>query len=163
MKDVPQEVKGWNWGAFGLSWIWGLGNDTYIALLALVPIIGFFMIFILGAKGSEWAWQNGNWKSVEDFKNRQRKWRNAFLIVLAIIVSIIVLGAMLDIFVGSNNNPAAYQPIQSAAQPSLVPCQNSIRVENGLNFPSPRREKNLLNDEQIEECQDSLELKPVRA
>ena len=44
-----------------------------------------------------------------------------------------------------------------------VPRHNSIRVENGLNFPSPRREKNLLNDEQIEECQDSLELKPVRA
>jgi hypothetical protein len=30
---VPAEIDRWNWGAFLLNWIWGIGNDTYIALL----------------------------------------------------------------------------------------------------------------------------------
>lgn len=29
---VPDEVKGWNWGAFTFSWIWGIGNKTYLPL-----------------------------------------------------------------------------------------------------------------------------------
>jgi hypothetical protein len=30
---VPPEIRGWNWGAFFLNWIWGVVNETYIALL----------------------------------------------------------------------------------------------------------------------------------
>lgn len=26
------DIQGWIWGAFLLSWIWGIGNNTYIAL-----------------------------------------------------------------------------------------------------------------------------------
>lgn len=58
---VPPEVKGWNWGAFLLNWIWGIGNSTYIALLMFVPLVNIFMFFILGAKGNEWAWKNRTW------------------------------------------------------------------------------------------------------
>jgi len=83
---VPPEIRGWNWGAFGLSWIWGIGNSTWIALLAIVPIVQIVMIFVLGAKGNEWAWQNRYWKSVDDFKKAQRVWTIAWLIVLVIIV-----------------------------------------------------------------------------
>src|SRR6516162_11951094 len=36
-KAIPAEIKRWNWGAFLLNWIWGIGNQTYIALLALIP------------------------------------------------------------------------------------------------------------------------------
>ena len=32
------------------------------------------MLFVLGAKGSAWAWRNGRWDSVEHFKRVQRKW-----------------------------------------------------------------------------------------
>ena len=41
---VPDEIKGWSWGAFFLNWIWGICNGTLIALLCFVPllnIIGF--------------------------------------------------------------------------------------------------------------------------
>ncbi len=65
---VPAAVKKWNWGAFLLSWIWGLGNKTYISLLVFVPIVGLAMPFLLGARGSAWAWQNKRWESVEEFK-----------------------------------------------------------------------------------------------
>ena len=37
-QDIPPELDRWNWGAFLLNWIWGVGNNTYIALLTLVPL-----------------------------------------------------------------------------------------------------------------------------
>jgi hypothetical protein len=73
-KTIPAEIDRWNWGAFLLNWIWGIGNNTYIALLTFVPFFGFIMLFVLGAKGSAWAWRNGRWDSVEHFKRVQRKW-----------------------------------------------------------------------------------------
>jgi len=73
-KTVPPEINRWNWGAFLLNWIWGIGNQTYIALLALIPGFGFIWMLVLGAKGSAWAWRNGRWDSVEHFKRVQRKW-----------------------------------------------------------------------------------------
>lgn len=112
---VPSEIRGWNWGAFGLNWIWGLGNGTYIALLALIPIVNLVMIFVLGAKGNEWAWKNKHWASVEHFKNTQRRWRNAWLILLVTIVVIIIA------FAASNNQGASYSSPtthQSGEQPA---------------------------------------------
>lgn len=73
-KPIPPEIDRWNWGAFLLNWIWGVGNNTFIALLTLVPIVGLVMLFVLGAKGSRWAWRNGRWDSVEHFKRVQRLW-----------------------------------------------------------------------------------------
>ena len=73
-KTIPAEINRWNWGAFRLNWIWGIGNQTYIALLALIPGFGFIWMLVLGAKGSTWAWRNGRWDSVEHFKRVQRKW-----------------------------------------------------------------------------------------
>jgi len=26
--EVPDEIDRWNWGAFLLNWIWGIGNNT---------------------------------------------------------------------------------------------------------------------------------------
>lgn len=68
------EIKGWNWGAFLLGWIWGLGNKTYIALLGLIPGVNLVMAFVLGAKGNHWAWNNRNWESIEQFKQVQQIW-----------------------------------------------------------------------------------------
>jgi hypothetical protein len=89
---VPSEVRGWNWGAFLLSWIWGLGNETYLSLLCFVPFVNFVMIFVLGAKGNEWAWHNKQWTSIEDFKRVQRRWAIAGAIVLVAVVLIAVGG-----------------------------------------------------------------------
>lgn len=71
---VPAEIDNWNWGAFLLNWIWGIGNNTYIALLMFVPFVNFIMPFVLGVKGSAWAWQNKEWESIEHFKAVQKKW-----------------------------------------------------------------------------------------
>jgi len=71
---IPEEVKRWNWGAFWLTWIWGLFNGVYISLLGLIPIINIFMSFYLGAKGNELAWRSMYWHGEIDFLKIQKKW-----------------------------------------------------------------------------------------
>ncbi|MCX6010420.1 MAG: hypothetical protein NTW48_10445, partial [Chloroflexi bacterium] len=91
---IPPEIRGWNWGAFLLNWMWGIGNKVGIALLTF--ILGPIMAIILGVKGNEWAWRNKKWKSVEKFKKTQRGWAGAgigltcvsILLVIVMIVSI---------------------------------------------------------------------------
>lgn len=85
---VPPEIDRWSWGAFLLNWIWGLGNRVYIALLMFVPFVNIVMIFVLGAKGSAWAWKNKRWESVEHFKRVQRKWTIAGVIVIVLAVAV---------------------------------------------------------------------------
>ncbi|HEX7364133.1 MAG TPA: serine/threonine protein kinase, partial [Dehalococcoidia bacterium] len=70
--DVPTEIKEWNWGAFFLTWIWGIGNRVWLAFIALAPLpfVGLAMGILLGIKGNEWAWQCQKWDSVEQFRHR---------------------------------------------------------------------------------------------
>jgi len=91
---VPAEIDRWNWGAFLLTWIWGIGNNTYIALLSFIPFVNLVMLFVLGIKGSAWAWKNKRWESVEHFKSTQRKWAIAGLVVC-------VISFLLGILVGA--------------------------------------------------------------
>jgi hypothetical protein len=83
---IPAEIDRWNWGAFLLNWIWGVGNNTFVALLTLIPFVGLIMPFVLGARGSGWAWRNGRWDSIAHFKRVQRLW--------AIWGAVIWLGAL---------------------------------------------------------------------
>jgi hypothetical protein len=85
---IPPGVDRWNWGAFLLHWIWGVGNSTFIALLMFVPPLTFVMPFVLGAKGSIWAWRNRRWDSVEHFRRVQRKWA-----IWAVVVYLLVFAA----------------------------------------------------------------------
>ena len=94
---VPAEIKKWNWGAFFLNWIWGLCNKTYIALLCLIPLVGIIMVFVLGAKGSKWAWQNKRWDSIEHFQSVQRKWAwwGFGLFLFGIAAPFLIFGAIM--------------------------------------------------------------------
>jgi hypothetical protein len=86
---VPSEINKWNWGAFWLTWIWGIFNKSYIALLVFLPIANIIVPFYLGARGSELAWKNTYWSNVEEFKRAQRKWAiSAWIVVL--IFSLII-------------------------------------------------------------------------
>ncbi len=91
MAMLPPEIKGWNWGAFFFNWLWGIANNTYIALLCFIPFVNIIMIFILGAKGNEWAWQNKRWNSIEHFKRVQKNWAlvGFILFILSIIIWIL--------------------------------------------------------------------------
>ena len=86
-KNFPDELKKFNWGAFLVTWIWGLGNNVRISLwsllglLAFIPAISIFIaipIFAfqiwLGINGNKLAWGNNQWDSVEQFNTVQKKW-----------------------------------------------------------------------------------------
>jgi len=92
---IPDGIKGWSWGAFLLSWIWAIGNKTWIGLLALIPYVGFIMAIVLGFKGREWAWKNKDWESVEHFNRVQKKWSYwGVVIVVGVFFVVGVLAAI---------------------------------------------------------------------
>ena len=96
--DVPQEIIRWNWGAFFLSWIWGIRNKTYIAFLSVIPVVGFVMMIVLGMRGNEWAWQNKRWESVEQFQHEQKIWSTLGIRLAKIILFLAILGYILNPF-----------------------------------------------------------------
>lgn len=105
-KVVPQEVKGWNWGAFMFNWIWGIANKTYLPLLIFIPVLNIVWAFIVGFKGNEWAWQKGNYKDVETFKAVQKTWNIAGIVkfIAYIIFIVIYFIIFIAIFAGSTSS-----------------------------------------------------------
>lgn len=97
--SLPVELSGWNWGAFFLSWIWGIGNNTWIAFLTFIPLVNFIMIFVLGAKGNEWAWQNKRWDSPDHFKKVQKLWAiwGLVLFLISILFVFFIIIAALSV------------------------------------------------------------------
>ena len=85
---IPPEIRGWNWGAFFLTWIWGIFNGTFIALLMFIPFVNLVMWFVLGAKGNVWAWQNKKWESVEAFKKVQRIWGICGAVAFVLLIAL---------------------------------------------------------------------------
>lgn len=136
---VPEEVKGLSWGAFLFSWLWGLFNRTWIALLVLVPIVGLVMWVMLLFKGREWAWRNKHWDSIEHFNKVQRQWAKAGLIILCvpfllgIIAAIVIpiMGKKAEQNVGNTLLPASPPTITTAKEPlppaaAPAPAQNTV-------------------------------------
>jgi hypothetical protein len=117
-QTIPAEINRWNWGAFLLNWIWGIGNQTYIALLALIPGVNLVMPFVLGAKGSAWAWRNGRWDSVEHFKRVQRLWAIWGLVVW--IGALVLVGGIVGGVFQILKHSAAYEMAAARLQSSPV-------------------------------------------
>ncbi|HRE16384.1 MAG TPA: cytochrome c oxidase assembly factor Coa1 family protein [Rhodocyclaceae bacterium] len=118
LASVPAEIDKWNWGAFLLNWIWGIGNNTFIALLMFVPLVNMIMPFVLGAHGSAWAWRNKRWDSVEQFRDVQRKWAKWSVIVYVALIGLFVT-LFMSIMAGMKSSEAyklAAEKLQSNAQ-----------------------------------------------
>lgn len=88
---TPSGLKKWNWGAFFLTWIWGLGNGTFIPLLSLLPILNFIMPFYLGINGHRMAWESRYWSDVASCNRTQRKWGIAGLIWHVFLIVLLLL------------------------------------------------------------------------
>jgi hypothetical protein len=71
---IPEEIKGWSWGACLLNLIWGIYHGVYKSLLFFIPGVNIFMFFWFGLNGNKLAWQNHRWESIEQFRRTQRKW-----------------------------------------------------------------------------------------
>lgn len=105
--DVPPEARRWSWGAFLLNWIWGIGNNTFIALLMFVPVVNLVMLFVLGAKGGEWAWRNTKWDSVGHFQRVQRLWAIWGAVAWAAVIAL--FAAFFFSFAAAMKSSEAYQ------------------------------------------------------
>ena len=124
-KEIPPGIAGWSWGAFLWNWIWAIFNNTWIGLLALIPGVNLIMIFVLGAKGREWAWKNKQWDSVEHFNRVQRKWSVWGIgLVLASLLLCGLLFAFSMFFLASNGSkfsgfsvPSTTESIETIAEP----------------------------------------------
>ncbi len=105
---VPDDVANhFNWGAFLLSWIWGLGNKTYITLIILlvsfIPFVNLIVPLALciwfGVEGNKWAWKNKRFESIEHFHSYQKKWVIAGLIlpIVGLIFSLFVFALVMPV------------------------------------------------------------------
>ncbi|MDQ2730200.1 MAG: hypothetical protein M3Y56_00955 [Armatimonadota bacterium] len=89
---VPVEVaSGWNWGAFFLPVPWSIAHENWFGLLALVPGLNLVMMFVLGARGNELAWERRRFHSVEHFLEVQRTWRNWSIGAMAVFAALWVM------------------------------------------------------------------------
>ncbi|QLE39286.1 serine/threonine protein kinase [Nostoc sp. C052] len=80
-ETVPEEILGWNWGAFLMPWLWMWPNQVWYGLFCFIPQVGCLMAIALGAKGNEWAWKSRRWRSIEQFKAHQRGWAIAGILL----------------------------------------------------------------------------------
>lgn len=129
---VPGQIDRWNWGAFLLNWIWGIGNKTYIALLMFVPLVNIVMALMLGLKGSAWAWRNKRWDSVEQFRAVQRKWAYWALGLYAAMIALCV-GLFFAVTALMAKSPA-----YTAAVEQLQANEDVVRiVGQPMSFGSP--------------------------
>jgi serine/threonine protein kinase len=93
-EEVPEEIKGWNWGAFLIPWLWVFTNKVWGGLFVFIPHIGWVMTIALGAKGNEWAWRSRRWRSIEHFKEHQRGWAIAGILLGAPVSIMVWVGAI---------------------------------------------------------------------
>jgi serine/threonine protein kinase len=80
-ETVPEEILGWNWGAFLMPWLWMWPNQVWFGLLCFIPYGLLIVAIAFGAKGNEWAWKSRKWRSIEQFKAHQRGWAIAGILI----------------------------------------------------------------------------------
>jgi serine/threonine protein kinase len=80
-ETVPEEILGWNWGAFLMPWLWMWPNQVWYGLFCFIPHGWWLMAIALGSKGNEWAWKSRPWRSIEQFKAHQRGWAIAGILI----------------------------------------------------------------------------------
>ncbi|MBD5401246.1 hypothetical protein HDR58_00380 [bacterium] len=114
-KDITPELKDFNWGAFLLTFIWGIKHKAWITLLA-IPLIWYqlpfglnwilftILQFYAGFKGNMWAYQVDWWMKPKDFRKTQARWA-IFAVALNLIVPILALGILVKFIQKSPDNP----------------------------------------------------------
>lgn len=67
----------WNWGAFSLYPLWGFWNGCWWGIIVSLFFGWLWPIpnIVFGIYGSDWAWHNRRWSSVEKFNSIQNAWK----------------------------------------------------------------------------------------
>lgn len=101
--EIPEEIKHWNWGAFFLGYLWGIGNDVWISLLSVIPLVNIVMAFILGANGNRWAWESRLWPDTYRFQKRQKGWAVWGIVLFCLGVLYFGIAIMVSVLTTLNN------------------------------------------------------------
>ncbi len=106
-----------------------------------VPLANIVMPFVLGAKGSGWAWKNKRWDSIEQFKRVQRKWTAWGVIGVALSIALLV-GLFFLISALIKNSDAyqlAYSKLQAnpEAMAVLAPPVKTGMVQGSIRTSGP--------------------------
>ena len=133
--DMPKELKGFNWGACILTFIWGIPHKAWVTLLAITLIfiqlplgINWALLTALqiycGIKGNEWAYQTDYKLSEAQFRMKQFKW-GAFALTISFLIPVIFFTIIMKFMLKDPDNPTYF--IQNA-QCSIV----YDKLEKGL-------------------------------
>lgn len=125
---VPQEIQGWNWGAFLMPGLWVFPNKVWIGLLCMIPIFGLPIPFVLGAKGNVWAWRSRQWRSLQDFKAHQRAWAIAGGSIWGSFIGLLVLAAIVTPPENSSTTPTPDTSI-TPSPVSLLPSTTTAKTQ----------------------------------
>jgi len=157
---VPNAVsKKFNWGAFTLTWIWGLGNSTYITLLifatflfAWIPIVNLIVSLGLciwfGIKGNTWAWQNKHFVSIASFHKYQKKWAIASIIYW--IITLVVIPIIIFLFTFLITKPAIDKT--SLVEKNILIKKSILVIKQTTSFSKATGQKCNLSSEDIATC-----------
>lgn len=78
------------WGAFLVTPVWAfVHKKKAIAVLSLIPLIGFVISIQALFCGGRWAWESKVWNSVEEYKESRLRWTIGgvvFSFLLAVIL-----------------------------------------------------------------------------
>lgn len=113
-KDIPTELDEFNWGAFLLTFIWGIRFRVWITLLA-IPLILFqmplklnWLLYIIlqfycGFYGNKLAYQTQYNKTAKEFRKQQEKW-SITAITLYILLPVIFMNMFVTFVKKSPDN-----------------------------------------------------------
>lgn len=125
-KEIPKELTEFNWGAFLLTFIWGIRFRAWVTLLAIpfiwiqMPLGLNWLLFIIlqfycGFNGNKWAYQIEYWKKPADFRRTQAKWA-----IGAVAVNIIIPLAVISFIIRFiNKSPDNFTELAKNAQCSI--------------------------------------------
>ena len=159
---LDEEIKKFNWGAFGFSWIWGAFNGafkaTFLPWLIMVvgcfislwmpPILAAIIVFVLslaypiyvGLHGNQWAWEGKTWKDIDTFTHVQKSWAVATLVIY--IIHFICVAFYIIVFAGAflfvQSDIVQAPTLNTAKMFSIVINSNSeiSKAENGREIAS---------------------------
>lgn len=150
--EVPTEIKGFNFGAFALNFIWAFAHNLIgwgiiilvIGLIPVVQIINIGFAIYLGVKGNELAWKKRRFESVQQFKETQRVWNIAGIIVFCtfIPVSIAITGILAAVAIpnflrasnqaNANHLQARRQAIPHRGEENVLEASDQAKYTNCL-------------------------------
>lgn len=94
----PKCLQSFNWGAFFITFLWGIFNRVWWVLLCIIPIVNIIVMFYMGFKGNQLSWEHYKDEMLpEDFDSKQHGWNIAGWIILGLnliyVVVIAIAGA----------------------------------------------------------------------